>query len=112
MDHYEIWCNLKDSTKDLEFCDNIHTYLGRLRDQGKIAGFTIRRRKLGFGPSQLGEFNITIQVENLAQLEQAFQVAATRGPDIEPFHKAVYTMVKDLTFALMRDFPDPVRQRK
>ena len=112
MNYYDIWCNLKDSTKDVEFCQNVATFLGGMEKQGKIAGYTIRRRKLGFGPKELGEFNITIHVEDLAQLESAFELAATRGPKIEPFHKAVYSMVKDLTFGLARDFPDAVREGK
>lgn len=112
MNYYEIWCNLKDSTKDLEFCENVGTFLGRMASQGKIAGYQIRRRKLGFGPKELGEFNITIHVENLGQLESAFELAATRGAVIEPFHKAVYSMVKDLSFGLSRDFPDAVRERE
>jgi len=111
MDYYEIWCDLKDSSKDLEFCDNVAAYLGKLREEGKIAGYTLHRRKLGFGPPGLGEFNITIEVEDLAQLEEVFQVAASRGQGVEPFHRAVYSMVRDVTFALMRDFPDPVRQK-
>lgn len=106
MDYYEIWCNLRDTSKDLEFCRNVDAYLGRLRNSGKIAGYKVKRRKLGFGPLELGEFNITIEVENLAQLDRAFQTAATRGPDIEPFHRAVYSMVTDFRSALMRDFPD------
>ncbi len=111
MNYYEIWCDLKDSTKDLDFCENLDRYLGMLKAQGKIEGHSIKRRKLGFGPPELGEFNITILAKDMAQLETAFQVAATRGPAIEPFHKAVYSMVKNLRFGLSRDFPDPNRAR-
>lgn len=99
MDYYQIWCNLKDSSKDLGF----------LQQQGEIKGFTISRRKLGFGPTDLGEFNICIQVKDLAQLELSFQHVATRSGEIEILHKAVYGAVIDAKFALYRDFPDPVR---
>ena len=109
MTSYDIWCNLKDSSKDLEFCDKVKAYLSRMEKKGYIEGFRIRRRKLGFGPPQLGEFNITVEVKDLGQLEEAFSWAATRGPDVEPFHEAVYSAVKDVTFGLSRDFPDEVR---
>ena len=83
MDYYEIWCNLKDSSKDLQFCENVKEYLGALQKDGLIQSFRIARRKLGFGPSELGEFNITIVVKDLAQLEQTFQQVATRSGEIE-----------------------------
>ena len=110
MNYYEIWFNLKDSSKDLAFCQHVHTFLGHMRTQKLIEDYTIKRRKLGFGPPSLGEFNITIHVADMAQLEKAFQLAATRGPSIEPMHKHVYSMVKDLAFGLSRDFPDAVRE--
>jgi hypothetical protein len=108
MDYYQIWCNLKESSKDLEFCENVHHYLGQLQEDGRINGFQITRRKLGFGPSELGEFNISILVNDLSQLEKSFQHVATRKGEIERLHHAVYSAVKDTTFALYRDFPDEV----
>jgi uncharacterized protein DUF6614 len=110
MDYYLIWCNLKDTSRDLEFCEDVARYLGYLREQGKIEGFRITRRKLGFGPPEMGEFNITIEVRDLAQLEQAFQRVATRDGDVEPLHRAVFSAVKDLSLGLYRDFPDRVRE--
>jgi len=111
MDCYQVWCNLKDSTKDVEFCEHTSRYLGSLRNQGLIASFRIQRRKLGFGPTELGEFNITIETEDMSQLENAFQTVARRTGQTELLHKCVYDAVKDVRFALYRDFPDPVRGR-
>lgn len=110
MDHYQIWVNLKDTSKDLEFCQHVARYLGRLRSQGLIGAFAIWRRKLGFGPPSLGEFHITISVRDLAQLDRAFGHVATRAGLIEQFHQAVYSQVTDFVAALERDFPDPVRR--
>jgi hypothetical protein len=87
----------------------VASYLGHLRERGWIEGCRITRRKLGFGPPGLGEFHIIIEVRDMAQLEQAFQQVATRADEIEALHRAVYSAVKDLQFALYRDFPDPVR---
>lgn len=111
MNHYQIWVNLRDSHKDLEFADAVHAYLGQLQADGHIAGFALARRKLGFGPASLGEFQITIDVEDLAQLERAFDVIATRAGAIEQLHARVYSMVTDFQSSLYRDFPDPQRQR-
>ena len=109
MDYYQIWCNVKESGKDLEFCENVSMYLWYLQNQGKLRGFTITRRKLGWGPAELGEFNITIMTDNMAQLEQAFSLVATRDGEVERLHRNVFAAVTDFRSALYRDFPDSVR---
>ena len=109
MNCYHIWCNLKDSHKDMEFAENIRGYLGELQRRGKIAGFRLTRRKLGFGPSELGEFHVVIEAENLVQLESAFDLVAAREGPVEAAHVKVYSMVTDFRSALYRDFPDPQR---
>jgi hypothetical protein len=111
MDQYLIWCNLKEGTRDLRFSEDVARYLGHLQEQGWIEGWRLTRRKLGFGLPELGEFQITILVRDLAQLEQAFQQVARRDGEIEALHHAVYSAVRDVRFALYRDFPDEVRVR-
>lgn len=111
MDVYQIWCNLVPGTSDIEFCSAVDRYLGSLRDESRIAGHRITRRKLGLGPRELGEFHIAIEVEDLAQLERAFHVVSARSGPIEALHHAVNQHACDVTFALYRDFPDPQRQQ-
>lgn len=111
MDYYQIWCNLKESQKDLEFCEHVSNYLGYLQNQGKLIGFTIARRKLGWGPAELGEFNITIMTDNMAQLEEAFRHVATRNGEVERLHRHVFIAITDFKSALYRDFPDTVRAK-
>lgn len=110
MVSYDIWFNLKNSSNDLAFCEALDRYLDLLVDGGHAARYRLRRRMLGLGPHEFGEFNVTIEFESLAQLDSAFQMAARRGPEIEPLHAAVYSQACDLRFGLSRDFPDPVRQ--
>ncbi|NOT02038.1 MAG: hypothetical protein HOP29_15600 [Phycisphaerales bacterium] len=111
MNHYLVFCNLKDTHRDLEFADAIHAYLGRLKNGGLISGFSLTRRKLGFGVPTLGEFQITILTETLAGLDQAFETVAARTGELERLHANVYSRVKDVATILMRDFPDPQRVR-
>jgi hypothetical protein len=111
MDIYHVWCNLRPDTGDVAFCERVDGYLGRLREEKLIESFRITRRKLGFGPPGLGEFHIAIEVASLAQLDAAFQHVATRAGPIEGLHHAVNSLATDLSFALYRDFPDPVRKR-
>jgi hypothetical protein len=111
MDHYHVWCNLRPGASDVAFCDGVDAYLGRLRTQGQIEGYGISRRKLGLGPSQIGEFHIVIDIVDLSQLERAFEAVSTRAGPIEGLHAAVNSLATDLSFALYRDFPDPHRVR-
>lgn len=109
MNHYEIWVNLAPGAKDLELVQAVRNYLDHLKSQGKLESYTIRRRKFGFSPPDLGEFYISIAFKDLSQLDEAFFVAATRDETVEPLHHAVYSRVKDFKSALYRDFPDDVR---
>lgn len=111
MDSYEIWVNLVPGVKDLDFVDSLDAYLGSLQNDGLIASFRVRRRKFGFGPEALGEWNISIECENLSQLESAFQRVAVRDKPMEDLHSQVFSKVCDYKSGLYRDFPDPVRQR-
>ena len=109
MDCYEIWFDLKDSHRDLEFAGVLKQYMDYLRETGLISRYRLTRRKLGFGPAGMGEFHVTIETDDLAQLERAFQRAASRDSEVEPLHAAVYSAVRNTQFALYRDFPDDFR---
>ncbi len=110
MDIYHGFIDLKPGTSDTVFAERIGTFLNGLKDDGKIAGWRLTRRKLGLAPKQLGEFHLMIEVEDLAQLD-AFGLVARRDGAIESRHFDVNSMVERVTFALYRDFPDPMRRR-
>lgn len=111
MDQYHVWCNLRPGVSDVGFAEAVRGYLGRLQADGWVAGFRVSRRKLGFGPPQLGEFHLVIEVTDLAQLDSAFRVVSERSGAIEGLHAAVNQSVCDFTAALYRDFPDGHRTR-
>jgi hypothetical protein len=111
MNLYHVWCNLKDGVRDTEFSDRAAAYLEHLKDQGLIAGYRVTRRKLGLGPKELPEFHLMLEIQDMVQLDRAFGQVAARADPIESFHHGVNSLVKDVIFALYRDFPDSVRQR-
>lgn len=111
MDLYHVWCDLKPGVRDTDFAARVGAYLGHLREQGLVEGWRITRRKLGLGPSTLGEFHLQIEVRDLAQLDAAFNRVAGRREPVEAFHFGVNSLVQNTTFALYRDFPDPVRHQ-
>ena len=111
MDLYHIWCNLKSGVKDLDFVERVQAYLNHLKAQDQLIAYRVTRRKLGLGSADLPEFHIQLEFRDLAQLDQAFSSVASRRDPIEELHHAVNSQVREVRFALYRDFPDPVRER-
>ena len=111
MDYYHTWFDLKPGTPDVEFATGLDGYLAKLRDEGRIRGYRLTRRKLAFGPEGLGEFHVVIEVDDLAQLDRAFVAVSARANPIESLHAAVTQQVAGFRAALYRDFPDPHRKR-
>lgn len=109
MDHYHIWVDLREGVRDMHFVDAVHTYFAYLTREGLIESGSLARRKLGLGPEGLGEWHIDITTRDLAQLDAAFQRAATRTGEVERVHAAVYACVTGFKAALYRDFPDAAR---
>lgn len=112
MNSYHMWFNLLDSRKDMEFAGHVKAYLDYLKSKGLIADWSLARRKFGFGPPGLGEFHCVVRTKDLAQLDSAFSLVATRDGQIEHLHRPVYAAVTDFVSALERDFPDPERVGK
>ena len=111
MDIYNGWFDLKRGVSDVEFADSLNRFLGKMKADGKIAGYRLMRRKLGLGIPGQGDFHIAIEVEGMAQLDDAFNTVSMRSDPIESLHHAVNSKVTNLTFSLYRDFPDPQRKR-
>jgi len=111
MDIYHIWCALKPGIGDLDFADTVSRYFDHLKDDGRLAGYRVTRRKLGLGHPALPEWHIMAEFEGLEQLDKAFDQVASRSDPVEGFHHAVNSKVAEVSFALYRDFPDPQRQR-
>ena len=111
MDIYHVWCNLKQGVGDTEFSDAATAYFEHLKSEDRLSGYRITRRKLGLGPEYLPEFHIMLEFDGLAQLDRAFGSAAARSGPVESFHHSVNSRVRDVVFALYRDFPDEQRVR-
>jgi hypothetical protein len=109
MDLYHVFCDLKPGVGDIAFSEQVTRYMGYLTDKKLIESWRLTRRKLGLGAPGLGEFHLLIEVKNLAQLDAAFNLVASRRDPVETFHHGLNSLVQNATFSLYRDFPDPVR---
>jgi|SRR5215471_1115585 len=110
MDIYHGWCDLKEGVNDLQFARAFEAYMRHLKESGAIEAWRLTRRKLGLAPKELGDFHFMIETRDLAQLEKAFGLAASRREPTESVHHALNSLVTNATFALYRDFPDKVRR--
>ena len=95
----------------MEFVESARTYLERLKQDRQLHAYRITRCKLGFRPPQLREFHITLEFEDMTQMQSAFDAVSSRTDPVESFHHAVNSKVQDIFFALYRDFPDAHRVR-
>ena len=109
MDLYHTRFDLKPGVKDAEFARTMARYMNHLKEKGLIEGWRLTRRKLGFGPPELGDFHIVMETRDLAQLDAAFNHVASRREPVEGVHFGVNSQVQNLKIALYRDFPDAVR---
>ena len=110
MDYYHGWFDLKPGVRDTDFARGMTHYMTHLKERGLIEGYRLARRKLGLGPSEIGEFHLMIEPRDLAQLDTAFNHVASRAEPVESTHFDVNSKVTNLKFGLYRDFPDPVRR--
>jgi hypothetical protein len=111
MDHYYAFFDAKPGVRDMVLCDAITAYMEYLKTNGLIEGWTLTRRKFGFGPAGLGEYHLDMQTRDLAQLDSAFRHVARRTEPAESVHFALNSQVANVAFALYRDFPDSIRHR-
>lgn len=106
MNYYHMWFNLRTGVRADEFCRSVDAYLGFLKQRDLIAGWKLTRRKFGFGPPEIGEFHVAVELRDLVQLEAAFGRVSQRDAEIEMLHRPVYSSVTDFRSALYRDYPD------
>lgn len=111
MDIYHVWFNLKEGVRDLDFVGAACRYFEHLKSEERLAAYRITRCKLGLTHSDLPEWHVTLEFDGLAQLDRAFEQVSTRRDPVESFHHSVNSKVKDVRFALYRDFPDRWRSR-
>ncbi len=109
MDHYLIWFNLKPGCSAYEFLNDMNHYLDHLKEDLPMEGYQLWRRKLGFGPEEIGEFQLDIQFKGMEQLDKVFHKVIDgihEDNETETLHKKVYSQVTNFKAALYRDFPD------
>jgi hypothetical protein len=107
MDIYHVWCDLKHGVRGSHFAETVRLCMEHLKDDRLIESWRLTRRKLGFGPKDLGEWHLMIEVRDLHQMQDVFERMAQREDPEESLHHSMNALVINTSYALTRDYPDP-----
>ena len=110
MNHFHIWCSLREGTAEREFADEAQELLADLHARELCEGFIISRRKFVFVPPDLGRFHITVEFASLPQMQRAFAFVEAQGTETPSLYERLTGAVRDLRTALYRDYPEPQRK--
>jgi len=107
-DLYTIWANKEGNIGDIDFVNNMKSFLQHLVDEGKMISYRITRCKMGFrSVADMPEWFIIMEFENMAQIDEAFKRVAPLECELEDKHKSFNQFVAgDIQHALWRDYPD------
>lgn len=107
MDIYHIWADKEGDISDLEWVNNMRSFLDHLVNENKMVSYRITRCKMGFRSIQdLPEWHIMMEFTDMGQMESAFQRVAPLEGELEDKHKSFNQFVADnIQHALYRDWP-------
>lgn len=112
MNLYCCRIDLKDDAKALSFAKAIDDWMSFLQAEGTILSWRLLRRKLNLAGDAYRDFLLEIEVEDLAQLDQAFRLTGRHDETVETLHQTVHAQIAAADFGLYRPFPDPERAER
>lgn len=112
MNLYHCSIDLKDGTKALAFANAVELWMDYLKERGKIKAWRLLRRKLGLAADSCRDFLLEVEVEDLAQLDQAFRTLEEKDEEVERLYFNVNALIANSEIGLYRPFPDPERAER
>ncbi len=112
MNLYHVMMDLADDAKALAFARALDEWLTSLQDAGKIGPWRLMRRKLGLASDAHGDFLLEIEVDGIAQLDEAFRHVARHSDEVERLYYPVHQMIARAKVGLFRPFPDEDRAER
>ena len=111
MNLYHVMIDLRDDAKALVFAKAVGEWLDYLEQAGKIGPWRLMRRKLGLANGGR-DFLIEIEVERMAQLDDAFRHVSQHSDEVERLYYPVHNMIATMEVGLYRPFPDEARAER
>ncbi len=109
MNIYHCMIDLKSEARALAFAHALDLWLTLLRDDGRITGWRLMRRKLNLAGDNCADFLLEIEVVDLAQLDAAFRFLGRGDDDAYRRYDQMRQHIARVEFGLYRPFPDPER---
>ncbi len=109
MNIYHCMIDLKSDARALGFAAALDAWMTLLRDEGRIGGWRLLRRKLNLADDGCADFLLEIEVEDLAQLDAAFRFLGRGGDEPARRYDQMHQHIARVEFGLYRPFPDPER---
>ena len=107
MDIYHIWADKEGDISDLDWVNNMKSFLDHLVVEGKMESYRITRCKMGFRSMDVPEWHIMMEFLNMAQLDSAFDRVAPLEGELEQKHRGFNQFVSGtIQHALYRDWPN------
>jgi hypothetical protein len=107
MDIYHIWADKEGDISDLDWVNNMKSFLDHLVVEGKMESYRITRCKMGFRSMDVPEWHIMMEFQNMAQLDSAFDRVAPLEGELEHKHRSFNQFVSGtIQHALYRDWPN------
>lgn len=110
MDIYHIWCDKDSNITDIDWVNNMKSFLDHLVSEHKMESYRITRCKMGFRSiADMPEWHIMMEFRNMAQMDDAFKRVAPLEGELETKHKSFNQFVSgNIQHALFRDWPDNI----
>lgn len=112
MNLYHCLIELKQDAKALAFATACEAWLSRLHARGMILGWRLLRRKFGLASGPHSDFILEVEVEGMAQLEEAFAALAQSSDEDERRYALLHQMIGRVEIGLYRPYPDPTQRER
>jgi len=99
--------DLKPNANDLAFARAVAAWFGLLQSAGKVAGWTLSRRKLRLAGTAFGDFLLVVEFDDMAQMDRAFAHLAAGEHQAAQAYALMHGMIDRAEVGLYRPFPDP-----
>jgi len=107
MDIYHIWADKEGDITDLEWVNNMKSFLDHLVTENRMQSYRITRCKMGFRSMDIPEWHIMMEFTDMAQMDSAFKRVAPLEGELEQKHQSFNKFVAgNIQHALYRDWPD------
>lgn len=112
MNLYTCSIDLRNDAKALTFAKAVSDWMDHLKSRGTIRGWVLYRRKLGLASDRHRDFLLQIEVNDLAQLDQAFRTLGRHDETVDTLYRAVHDQILASDVGLYRPFPDEERAER